>query len=250
MEGFSVTASDEGVRLYNAIMDQLTIRGTSVNLPLFREEILEMLQSLNPADGLVSRFEFSNASVRALDLKDAMLIDGKIRSVRTDAASMVGTGVRGVEFSNCELGSLHWTGGKISRTRFTDCKLLGAKFENVAMEHVVFTDCKMNYVTLNQVRASGPVMFIRCSLREAEFNGCDMTGSLLDECDLTLATFENRRYAACDFRGNDLSTLRGVSHLRRVIINSAQLVQLAGALAAELEINFVNELNDPLRPNR
>lgn len=112
------------------------------------------------------------------------------------------------------------------------------------MEHVVFTDCKMDYATFNRVRASGPVMFVRCSLREAEFSGSDISGSLLDECDLTLATFENGQYAACDLRGNDLSALRGVRHLRRIVVNSAQLGQLAVSLAAELEITCLDELND------
>lgn len=231
---------------YDVGMAQLTIRGTSVNLPIFSEEVvLEAVTSPGLARGPVSHFEFSNVSARALTIKDTSLMEGKIRFVRTEATSIIGSDARDVEISSCELGSVRWAGGKISRTRFDACKLLGAKFENVVMEHVVFTDCKMDYTTLSRVRASGPVIFIRCSLREADFIGCDLTRSLLDDCDLTLANFEDGRYAGCDLRGNDLSALRGVRHLRRVTIDGAQLIQLARALAAELEINLGGELDPP-----
>jgi len=155
-----------------------------------------MVKSLNLASGLASRFDFSSATVRALDIKDARLTEGKISSVRTESTSIAAADVRCVEFSNCELGHLRWAGGRISQTRFNGCKLLGAKFENVFMEHVVFTDCKIDYAALNQMRTSGPVMFIRCSLREAEFTGCDMTRSLMDECDLALVNFESGKYSS------------------------------------------------------
>jgi uncharacterized protein YjbI with pentapeptide repeats len=114
----------------------------------------------------------------------------------------------------------------------------------VTLEHVAFTDCKMDYSMLAQIRASGPVMFIRCSLREAAFNGCDFTRSLFDECDLVLTTFGQGRYTGCDLRGNDLSAVNGVQNLKRVVIDRLQLIQLAEALAAELNVTFGDDVND------
>ncbi len=149
--------------------------------------------------------------------------------------------VRSAEFSACELGSLRWAGGKISRTRFDNCRLLGARLEDVTLAHVVFTDCKMDYATLDRIRAVGPVLLVRCSLREAEFTGCDLAGSLFDGCDLFSATFGRGRYGGCDLRGNDLSAVNGAHHLKRVVIDHAQLMQLAQALAAELEVTFGDE---------
>lgn len=224
-------------------MGQITIRGTSADLPLFEEEAdLGPVSSLGPAGGSVSGFEFGGASVRALDVKDVRLLDGKIHSVWAEAASMTEVHIRSVEFTRCELGSLRWTGGKISRTRFDACRLLGARFENVTLEHVVFTDCKMDYAMLDQIRAKGPVMFVRCSLRESEFTGCDLASSLFDECDLFLANFGPGRYMGCDLRGNDLSAVNGTHHLKRVVIDRAQLMQLAEALAAELDMTFGDDL--------
>jgi uncharacterized protein YjbI with pentapeptide repeats len=106
------------------------------------------------------------------------------------------------------------------------------------MEHVLFTGCKLDYAVLDRVRAAGPVLFLRCSLREAEFTGCQLAGSLFSECDLSLAAFGPGGYRGCDLRGNDLSAVTGAHHLKRAVIDRAQLLQLAQALAAELDVTF------------
>ena len=133
-----------------------------------RRRRLEPVSSLR---GSVSGFEFGGTSLRALDVADAALLGGRVRAVRAEQAAMTRVDVRSVEFTGCELGSLRWTGGKVSRARFDDCKLLGARFEGVRLEHVVFTGCKLDYALFDKLRATGPVLFAGCSLREAEFNG-------------------------------------------------------------------------------
>jgi hypothetical protein len=65
-----------------------------------------------------------------------------------------------------------------------------------------------------------------------------LAGALFDGCDLALAGFGPGRYRGCDLRGNDLSAVTGVQYLKRVIIDQAQLLQLAEALAAELDVSF------------
>lgn len=227
-------------------MDQITIRGTSAQLPVTLEETeLKPVSSLGPGGGLVSGFEFADVSVRALDVANARLLDGKVRSVRAEAGSITNAHLNSVEFTRCALGSLLWSSGKIARTRFDSCRLLGARFENVTLEHVVFADCKLDYATLSHIRNSGPVMFIRCSLREADFTSCDLAGAVFDECDLALANFGKGRYARCDLRGNDLSAARGTYNLKRVVIDRAQLPQLAEAMAAELDVIFGGDLAGP-----
>ena len=212
------------------------IRGTSAELPVFDEQArLEPVTSLR---GSVSGFSFGGLSARALDVADAALLGGKVRAVRAEQAALTRVDVRSVEFTGCELGSLRWAGGKISRARFDGCKLLGARFEGVSLEHVVFTGCKLDYALFDKVRATGPVLFAGCSLREAEFSGCSLPGSLLDDCDLALAAFGPGGYRGCDLRGNDLSAVLGAHHLKRVVLDRAQVLQLASALAGELEINF------------
>ncbi len=220
-------------------MGQITIRELSVDLPVLDEDAeLDQVSSLGDDAGLVSGFEFSGVRAPALELKDVTLVTGKISKIRAGETSLTGTQVRSVEFAGCELGALRWSGGKISRTRFSSCLLVGARFEDVTLDHVIFADCKMDYAMLSRIRAAGPVMFSGCSLREAEFADCYLTGSLFSQCDLTLAGFSAGRYASCDFRDNDLSAVTGVHYLKKVILDRAQLMQLAEALAAELKVTF------------
>jgi uncharacterized protein YjbI with pentapeptide repeats len=225
-------------------MGQLKIRATGVDLPDLPEEAqLTQLETLAGRGTLISRFELAKA-VRAFDIRDTHLVDGRFRSLRADSAQVTGSTIRSVEFSGCDIAALRWSGGVISRTRFAGCKLLAARFENVTLDHVVFSDCKLDYAELSQVRAKGPVMFAHCSLREAEFRGCDLSGALFDECDLTLTDFGPGTYRQCDLRGNDLAAIRGTHHLKRAVIDRPQILQLAEALATDLEVSFGDERPD------
>ena len=228
-------------------MDQVTIRQTSADLPgLDAEAGLEPVSEFEAESRLVVDFQFSGVTLPAFDLAGSRLLRGRIREVNAGHVTISAAQMDSVELTGCTLSSLRWTGGKLSRVRFDTCRLLGARFEGVTMEHVVFTGCKLDYATLDQVRAAGPVLFADCSLREAELTGCDLAGSLLDGCDLRLTTFGPGRYRGCDLRGNDLSDLIGAAHLRHVIIDHIQTMQLGEALAAELEVTF--DADPPGRP--
>jgi uncharacterized protein YjbI with pentapeptide repeats len=224
-------------------MERATIRETTAELPSLPADMeLAPVQSLDARRGSVSRFELADARMRALELKNLHLVDGRIRALRAETATAAGLSARSVEFTRCELGDLRWSGGKLSRVRFDGCKLLAARFENMTLDHVVFTECRLDFAVLSQVRAIGPVLFVRCSLRDAEFSGCDLSRSLFDDCDLGLTDFGPGSYRGCDLRGNDLSSVRGVQHLRRVVVDRAQLLQLAEALAADLDVSFGDEI--------
>lgn len=224
-------------------MSQVTVRETSAELPDLPEEAeLARVESLDAEGGLVWRFELIGTRYRALDLSGMRLLDGRVRSVHAESARVNGLDARSVELANCELGGLQWTGGKLSRTRFDGCKLLGARFENVTLDNVVFSDCLLDYAMMTRIRATGPVLFVRCSLREAEFRGCNLAHCLFDDCNLGLTDFGPGGYRGLDLRGNDLSGIRGAHHLRRVVLDRGQLLQLAEALAADLEVGFGDDL--------
>jgi uncharacterized protein YjbI with pentapeptide repeats len=224
-------------------MEEVTIRQTNVKLPVLPDEVeLARVDSLGAEGGSVSRFELAGTRVRALDVKDVHLVDGRVRGVRAETARVKGLIGRSVEFVSCELGDVRWTGGKLSRIRFDGCKLLGARFENVILDHVIFSDCKLDYAMLSHVRVLGPVIFVRCSFREAEFQGCDLARAVFDGCDLGLTVFGPGGYRGCDLRGNDLSAISGAHHLSYVVIDRAQLLQLAEALAADLKVSFGDDL--------
>jgi uncharacterized protein YjbI with pentapeptide repeats len=228
-------------------MDQVTIRQTTAEPPRFDPEVaLEPLPRLGARSRLATDFEFGDATMNAWELAGAYLLHGKIPKLRAVGARITGTRMDSVEFTGCDLSSLRWRDGKISRVRFDACKFLAARIQAVTMEHVVFSGCKLDYAALGQIRATGPVLFAGCSLREAEITGCDLAGAAFDGCDLHLTGFGPGHYRGCDLRGNDLSALLGAAHLDRVIIDRAQTAQLGEALAAELTVTFGDEV--PGRP--
>ena len=219
-------------------MDQLTLRTTTADLPPHSDQDRDPVDSLSSGIGILDGFNYADADLRALDLDDLKLLNGTVRGVRTESATWTKLRIDSVEFTGCELSSLRLSDSKLTRVRFTNCKLLGADLEEVTAEHVVFDHCKLDYATLTGLRAKGPMIFTGTVLREARFTRCDLGRALFDGCDLALAEFDQGTYKCCDLRGNDLSTLRGVTNLRGVRIEQAQSLHLAEALIAELGIDI------------
>jgi uncharacterized protein YjbI with pentapeptide repeats len=219
-------------------MDRLTIRSTVAELPVFDPD-----GDLTPTDSLdssemTSGFVYEGASLRSLDLNAVKLITGQVREIRSARTEFTDLRMDSVEFSACDFSSLSWTESKLSRVRFTNCKLLGAELTGLTLENVVFANCKLDYAALERIKATGPVIFFGCSLAEAEIESCDLSTTVFDGCSLHLTEFGRGTYHGCDLRGNDLSTVRGVTNLTRVAIDQGQVIQLAEALVTELQIDF------------
>ncbi|MDT0323163.1 pentapeptide repeat-containing protein [Streptomyces millisiae] len=227
-------------------MDTRTIRRTSVTLPAFNEPglYLSNVTSLEGGRGRLAEFQYADADLRDLDLADTHMLDGRITGLKAQRTRLEKLRVDSVEFISCDLASLQWTDSKISRSVFRDCKLMGATLEDVTLDNVLFENCKLDYSTLTRVRAAGPVIFSKSSLRETTFAAADLTSTLIDDCDLRLTEFDGGKYRGLDLRGNTLSQLRGLSSLKQVIVDQAQMLQLAEALAAELDVTFGEDLDD------
>ncbi|MFD4996294.1 pentapeptide repeat-containing protein [Streptomyces buecherae] len=227
-------------------MDTHTIRRTSVALPRLDEPglYLSHAASLEGGRGRLTGFRFADADLRDLDIADTHWADGRITGLRTQRARLERLHVHSVEFTGCDLSSLHWSESKLSRTVFRDCKLMGAALEDLMLDNVLFENCRFDYSTFARVRSAGPVIFSACSLREAVFTAADLGAALVDDCVLRLTEFDGGTYRGLDLRGNDLSGLRGLFWLKRIIIDRAQTLQLAEALAAELDIAFTDDLDD------
>jgi uncharacterized protein YjbI with pentapeptide repeats len=227
-------------------MDTRTIRRTSVTLPALNEPGLRLshVTSLEGGRGRVAEFHYADADLRDLDLSGVHLLDGRITGLKTQRTRLEEVRVESVECTGCELSALQWTGSRISRSVFRDCKLMGARFEDVTLDNVLFENCKLDYGTLTRVRAAGPVIFSACSLRETTFAAADLGSALVDGCDLRLTEFDGGTYRGLDLRGNDLSRLRGLASLQKVVIDRAQTLQLAEALASELDVSFGEDVHD------
>ncbi|WP_329090651.1 MULTISPECIES: pentapeptide repeat-containing protein [unclassified Streptosporangium] len=228
-------------------METRTIRRTSVTLPALDEADLIGVPDVTSPDGRggsVAEFVYVDADLRDLHLADTHLMDGRITGLRTQRTRFRNLRLSSVELSGCDLSSLHWADSKLSRVTFTDCRFMGAVVEDLTLENVLFENCRLDYATFVRLRAAGPVIFSECSLREATFTVADFGAALFDACDLRLTSFDGGKYRDCDLRGNDLSGIRGVGALKQIVIDRPQLLQLAQALAAELDVTYGEDIDD------
>jgi hypothetical protein len=80
-------------------MGQLKIRETSAHLPDLPEEAqLTRATTLAGPGRLISRFEPAQGAVRAFDIGDTRLVDGRVRSLRADSSQAKGLNIRSVRW--------------------------------------------------------------------------------------------------------------------------------------------------------
>ena len=225
-------------------MEQLTVRATCATLPAFDPAELEPVTSLESGLGQIVDFDYDGKEVgelRALELSGHRLIGGRITGLTVARAKLDDLRLDSVEFTGCDLSSAEITNSKLSRIRFVSCRILGGQFSTLTLEDVVFERCKLDYATFEDVQAKGPVVFAGCALTEATFTGCDLSGAAFDDCRLEQTAFDRGTFKGTDLRGNDLSGVRGVSFLKKIVVDRAQLLQLAEALAVDLDVTFGDE---------
>lgn len=217
-----------------------TIRATQVALPAIEDEhdLREVTSLEGDQSGRLEYFHFTGGDWRSVELADRQFTAGRISGLKVAKARFTGVNLTSIEVDRCDLSSAEWREGKLNRVRFTLCKFLGASFTDVSMEDVVFTQCKLDLATFESLRAKGAVAFSNCTLNEAAFTACNLTGAAFEDCSLREVAFEGGTYKNCDLRGNDLSAIRGVTELRRAIIEPAQTLQLGRALVADLELRI------------
>lgn len=226
-------------------MTTRTIGHASITLPDLADGYLSNVTSLEGSRGIVQDFNYSDVDLRDLDLADAQLIIGRITGMRVSRVRLDEVRVDSVEFDGCDLGDLQWADSKLSRVAFKNCKIMGGNFNDLTLDNVLFDNCKLDYSTFERIRAAGPVAFARCALAESTFTGCDLTGSVFNDCTLRDTEFGRGTYKSTDLRDNDLSALRGVGNLTRVVIDRSQQIELTQALMAELDVTFGDNIDEP-----
>ncbi|MFE3505993.1 pentapeptide repeat-containing protein [Kitasatospora sp. NPDC059160] len=227
-------------------MDGITFGRVTVTLPHLNEPglYLSNVASLDSTRGIVQDFQYGDADLRALDLAETRLVTGRVSNLRADRVQLDQVRIDSVEFDTCDLAAARIADSKLSRVVFRNCRIMGAGLIGVTLDNVLFDNCKLDYATFEQIRSTGPVALSKCTLTEASFTGCDLGGAVLDACALRLTEFGRGKYQGLDLRGNDLTTLRGVANLGKVLIDRTQQAELAEALVAELDVTFADALDD------
>ncbi|MCQ0024118.1 pentapeptide repeat-containing protein [Streptomyces somaliensis DSM 40738] len=105
-----------------------TFGHVTVTLPELDEPGLYLANvvTLGSPRGIVQDFAYSDADLRSLELADTRLITGRVSGVRSKRVEFEAVSLHGVEIVGSDLGSVRWSGGKLTRVVLRDCRLTGA----------------------------------------------------------------------------------------------------------------------------
>ncbi|MFI6338364.1 pentapeptide repeat-containing protein [Streptomyces sp. NPDC050535] len=138
------------------------------------------------------------------------------------------TGIRGVGTDLAE--------STLRDVELVDARLGGVQLHGSVLERVLVRGGKIDYLNLRKGRLKD-VVFQGCVLVEPDFGGArlervEFVDCVVKEADLTGVTLTD-----VDLRGAvEFTIARGVDRLAGAVISPAQLVDLAGVLAAEMGV--------------
>lgn len=177
-------------------METRTIRGLAVLLPGEDPEDLEAVDGLSRDGAAVNEHIVTGDSWTRAHLTDVV--------------------VNRCWLVNADLSSIRLEGVTLDRCVLRGCTLVGANITDATLKNVIFENCRLDYATFSNVRASAPVAFLGCSLADTTFEASDIRGA--------------------DLRGNDLSTIVGITSLRGATLSSEQLSGLTEAFIHDLDL--------------
>ncbi|OPC78832.1 hypothetical protein B4N89_32360 [Embleya scabrispora] len=165
----------------------------------------------------------------------------------------------GTAFTSSAFSSVSFDGGRYRRARFDDvwlhaarivgtdlaettwmdaeftaCVLAGLEVFGAGMRRVVFHNCKFDSVNLRGAKLR-EVSFVDCLLRDVDFAGATLTDLRFPGSTLERVRLDNAVLTRVDLReASALGFASGIDALRGATVDSAQLFDLAPALAQVL----------------
>ncbi|MBB5866696.1 uncharacterized protein YjbI with pentapeptide repeats [Allocatelliglobosispora scoriae] len=156
-------------------------------------------------------------------------------------AELVGVSVSRSWFLDADLSSAKFEGGAFDRCVFRRCSMIGMRWDGLAAKDVIMENCRLDYAFLAEIKTTGPIAFLGCSLTDTTIKDGKLGRALFDCCKLAGVTFDGPDLRGADLRGNDISGLTGATALRGVTLSAAQIPTLTELLLQELNIKIKSE---------
>jgi hypothetical protein len=172
-----------------------------------------------------------------------------IEEARISQATFVGADLRHIRLTDVRVEGADFSGAdmeeaSISRVEFVDCRMSGTVMSRAKLHDVSFRDCKLDGANLRMSEAERTV-FDHVNLRDAEFSAGRFPGARFFDCDLTGAEFSQAVVPGARFHGSVLADIKGGEHLKNIVVDSSQVLQLALRVFAALGIEVNDERNVP-----
>jgi uncharacterized protein YjbI with pentapeptide repeats len=151
-------------------------------------------------------------------------------------------------FENCDFSGSDLDETSATRVEFRDCRMSGVMLTRSALRDVRFAGCRLDDANFRMSEAKA-VAFEDADLRRSDFYASDLTGTRFFDCDLTSAEFSKATAASVRFHGSTLHDLKGGQYLAGAVIESAQVLPVALAVLAGLQIGIDDEREPPTPPS-
>ena len=183
----------------------------------------------------------NDAHVKAGSGTRSSLLDAKLRRSHLENLDLTGVvwedvSAVGCRFERVDLTAARLTGVTLERCHFVGCKLTWAHLAESTLDHVLFENCRLDAATLDEVNTDGPTGFTGCVLVNAVLRDCRLDRVSMTGCRLRQVAFDSCDLRGADLRGNRLAEVSGISSLRGVTIEPAQLADLTDAVMRDLGV--------------
>ncbi|MFC7917651.1 pentapeptide repeat-containing protein [Streptomyces sp. NPDC057386] len=187
-------------------------------------------------DGDYDGLEFTGTDLGGQDGAGARFLDCVLAECGLD-----GTRLRHARVLDSRLTGVRGVGTDLAEATFRDVELFdarlgGTQLHGAVLERVLIRGGKIDYLNLRKARLRD-VVFESCVLVEPDFAGARLERVAFVDCAVRSADFGSATLTDVDLRGaGPLEIARGLDRLSGAVISTAQLLDLAPALAGELGI--------------
>jgi uncharacterized protein YjbI with pentapeptide repeats len=185
--------------------------------------------------------------------------------VALDGARLSGQEAPGVVFEYARLANTDLSESRLDRLRCVEVEVRGGNFANLAAREAKLATVTITGARLTGVRLTGASLtdvtvsdsrvdlaqFVGATLARVTFEDCrvestDFSEARLDSvrfhrCDLGRCDFTGARLRRTEFRGCALNDVQGFQDLRGAAMEWRDILELAGAMAASLGIDVLED---------
>jgi uncharacterized protein YjbI with pentapeptide repeats len=211
-----------------------SVRDLEIELPTLAAGELEPVAA--PWHGHLNDAHVKSGSGAQGSFVDTRLRRSHLENLDLTASVWEDVSVVGCVFERVDLTAARLTGVRLERCLFIGCKLTWAHLAESTLDHVLFDNCRLDAATLTEVTTTGPAGFTGCVLVNAHIRDCRLDRVAMNGCRLRQVSFDSCDLRGADLRGNRISEVSGVSSLRGVTIEPAQLADLTDAVMRDLGV--------------
>lgn len=156
-----------------------------------------------------------------------------------DDAELKAEGLRDAVLSHANLANRRGQHVLVERVRLSGCRMTGIQLAESRVRDLEVTDSRVDLAAFRMSRLER-VVFRGCQMQELDLVEAQLSSVVFDRCDLSGADFSHARFGRCEMRDCTLTGAVGIEQLRGVAMPWADIVGLAGEMAAAIGIRMID----------